>query len=84
MSEIRVANQKRTDHRLNRAVQTMLFRMVEQGVETKDQVAMQGKRSATAKDRSHDDAHWAIVMTRDLWKRGVWCVSRLLAEYHGI
>lgn len=53
----------------------MLFRMVEQGIEDKGSVPLNMKKTESVSDRSHEDALWAIVMARDLWKRGVWCVA---------
>ena len=54
----------------------MLFRMVEQGADM-DVVFDKGKKPVRAGDVSHhagEDALWAVFMTKDLWKKGIWYV----------
>ncbi|KAH8116301.1 SDA1-domain-containing protein [Phellopilus nigrolimitatus] len=74
LSEIRTANVQRTNLKLNRAVQAMLFRMVEQGADM-DVFFDKGKKPVRGADVSHqagEDALWAVFLTKDLWKKGVW------------
>jgi protein SDA1 len=65
------------NHKLNRAVQSMLFGMVERGMEgeffgdkkkTRPSVST---TSGTVND-SGEEAIWAVIMTKDLWRKGVW------------
>lgn len=69
LTDIRTANLRTKDHKLNRAVQTMLFGMVERGMDA-EVVGDKGKAKATV--AGTDEAMWAIVLTRELWKKGVW------------
>ncbi|KAL4249562.1 Protein SDA1 [Abortiporus biennis] len=75
LSDIRTANLRTKDHKLNRAVQTMLFGMVERGMDG-EVVGNKGKAKALANSKcgAHEgeDAMWAIVLTRELWKKSVW------------
>ncbi|TFK46042.1 SDA1-domain-containing protein [Heliocybe sulcata] len=76
LSDIRNANTPHKNHKLNRAVQAMLFGMVEKGMEA-EVVGDKGK--AKAIKPSHDglasngeEAMWAVVLTTELWKKGIW------------
>ncbi|KAK6353134.1 Severe Depolymerization of Actin [Orbilia brochopaga] len=60
VSDIRNANAKTKNHRLNKTVQGVLFNVVEAGKSTPD---------ATV-------GLWAVKVTRELWKRGVWDDAR--------
>ena len=65
---------KSKNHKLNRAVQTMLFGMVERGMDT-EVAGDKGKARAVAVSggqHESDDAMWAVVLTKELWKKGVW------------
>lgn len=75
--DIRNANVRTKNHKLNRAVQAMLFGMIERGMG--DQVVgNKGKvRSVVgaAVDRATQesgDAMWAIIVTKELWRKSVW------------
>ncbi|KAL5492267.1 SDA1 [Sanghuangporus weigelae] len=79
--EIRGANVQRTNLKLNRAVQAMLFRMVEQGADM-DPVFDKGKKPVRSADVSHhsgDEALWAVFLTKDLWKKGIWNDAKSVA-----
>ncbi|OCB85450.1 SDA1-domain-containing protein [Sanghuangporus baumii] len=79
--EIRSANVQRTNLKLNRAVQAMLFRMVEQGADM-DPVFDKGKKPVRSADVSHhsgDEALWAVFLTKDLWKKGIWNDAKSVA-----
>ncbi|KAF8906010.1 protein required for actin cytoskeleton organization and cell cycle progression [Gymnopilus junonius] len=77
LSDIKVANQKSQNHKLNRAVQAMLFIMVERGMSA-EMLGDKGKMKASnghtnnCEGDSTDEAMWAVVLTKELWKKGVW------------
>ena len=60
VSDIRNANTKTKNHRLNKTVQGVLFNIVESG-----------KNSPESRV-----GLWAVKLTRELWKRGVWDDAR--------
>ncbi|THH31358.1 hypothetical protein EUX98_g2829 [Antrodiella citrinella] len=64
------------NHKLNRAVQTMLFGMIEKGMEA-EVVGDKGKAKAITHDS--DDAMWAVVLTKELWKKGVWSDAKTVS-----
>ncbi|EPQ58529.1 SDA1-domain-containing protein [Gloeophyllum trabeum ATCC 11539] len=83
LSDIRNANTPSKNHKLNRAVQAMLFGMVEKGMEA-EVVGDKGKAKAVKPSsdglgNNGDEAMWAVVLTTELWKKGIWndsnCVS---------
>ncbi|KAL5531528.1 hypothetical protein ACEPAG_4405 [Sanghuangporus baumii] len=79
--EIRSANVQRINLKLNRAVQAMLFRMIEQGADM-DPVFDKGKKPVRSADVSHhsgDEALWAVFLTKDLWKKGIWNDAKSVA-----
>jgi protein SDA1 len=67
------------NHKLNRAVQAMLFGMVERGMEG-DVVGDKGKLRASngpTMDRTAhngEEAMWAVILTKELWRKGIWLV----------
>ncbi|KAF8797849.1 protein required for actin cytoskeleton organization and cell cycle progression [Phlegmacium glaucopus] len=77
LSEIRIANARSQNYKLNRAVQAMLFNMVERG-KTGEVLGDKGKPRAlngqTNDREGHhtEEAMWAVVLTKELWKKGVW------------
>ncbi|CAL1703881.1 unnamed protein product [Somion occarium] len=72
LSDIRTANIRTKNHKLNRAVQTMLFGMVERGMEA-EVVGDKGKAKANSGNgHEGEEAMWAIVLTKELWKKGIW------------
>lgn len=60
VSDIRNANSKTRNHRLNKTVQTVLFGLVEAG----------------KNDIASTSGLWAVKLTRELWKRRVWDDAR--------
>jgi protein SDA1 len=58
----------------------MLFGMVERGMDA-EVVGDKGKLRANpgpnpdGLSRHGEEAMWAVVMTKELWKKGVWCVN---------
>jgi len=78
LSDIRTANMRTKNHKLNRAIQAMLFNMVEKGLEdqhvgNKGKVREQASSSDNAGHKG-EDAMWAVILTKQLWKKGVWYV----------
>lgn len=80
LSDIRTANIKSKNHKLNRAVQAMLFSMVERGMEGEVQ-GDKGKLRTTAGPTSvkttnnGEEAMWAVILTKELWRKGIWSIS---------
>ena len=66
---------KTKNHKLNRAVQAMLFAMVERGMEG-EMIGDKGKAKAGAANeaaRQHGgEAMWAVILTKELWRKGIW------------
>ena len=79
LSEIRVANTRSQNHKLNRAMQAMLFNMVERG-RTGEVLGDKGKPRALNLQAADGDGHnteeamWAVVLTKELWRKGVWYI----------
>lgn len=83
LSDIRTANLRTKNHKLNRAVQAMLFGMVERGMDA-EVLGDKGKLRAAAgpsgeRTTNGDDAMWAVIMTKELWKKGIWTDSKSVA-----
>ena len=77
LTDIKTANQRTKNHKLNRAVQAMLFGMVERGMGgtvmgDKGKLRSNPNTSAEGLSNSGDEAMWAVVLTKELWKKGVW------------
>lgn len=75
--DIKTANMKTKNHKLNKAVQAMLFGMIERGMDG-EVLGDKGKLrvgtttvDASAKQTA-EEAMWAVVMAKELWKKGVW------------
>ena len=78
LTDIRTANRKTKNHKLNKAVQAMLFSMVERGMSgevlgDKGKVRVVELKSDT-KLHDGEEAMWAIILTKELWKKGIWSV----------
>ncbi|KAJ7043356.1 SDA1-domain-containing protein [Mycena alexandri] len=85
LSDIRTANIKSKNHKLNRAVQAMLFGMVERGMEG-EVVGDKGKVRASAAGPTTDrmahngeEAMWAVILTKELWRKGIWTDAKPVA-----
>ncbi|KAL1691390.1 SDA1-domain-containing protein [Schizophyllum commune] len=77
LADIRSANLRSKNHKLNRAVQAMLFGMVERGMDGEvlgDRGKLRAAAGPTAERSAHngDEAMWAVVLTKELWKKGIW------------
>ncbi len=52
----------------------MLFGMVERGMDT-EVVGDKGKLRATTRSSGNaEEAMWAVLLTKELWKKGIWYV----------
>ncbi|KAK7061025.1 Severe Depolymerization of Actin [Paramarasmius palmivorus] len=74
LTDIRTANMKSKNHKLNRSIQAMMFGMVERGLEDQN-FGDKGKAKELASDNKTtggDDAMWAVILTKELWKKGIW------------
>ncbi|KAJ7632313.1 SDA1-domain-containing protein [Roridomyces roridus] len=84
LSDIRTANIKSKNHKLNRAVQAMLFGMVERGMDG-EVVGDKGKLRASAGPTTDRAAHngeeamWAVILTKELWRKGIWTDAKPVA-----
>ncbi|PBK96528.1 protein required for actin cytoskeleton organization and cell cycle progression [Armillaria gallica] len=75
LSDIRTANIHSTNHKLNRAVQAMLFGMVERGMDGQvlgDKGKLRASTSQAPSPTNGHDAMWAIILTKELWRKGIW------------
>ncbi|KZV68047.1 protein required for actin cytoskeleton organization and cell cycle progression [Peniophora sp. CONT] len=77
LTDIKTANTRAKNHKLNRAVQAMLFGMVERGMDgvvagDKGKLRSQPKNTPEGLASSGDEAMWAVVLTKELWKKGIW------------
>ncbi|KAG2020588.1 Sdad1 protein [Coprinopsis cinerea AmutBmut pab1-1] len=74
INDIRVANLKSKNHKLNNSVQAMLFNMVERGMDG-EFTSHKGKTKINIpadQRKTGDEAMWAIIMAKELWKKGIW------------
>ncbi|KAI0292307.1 actin cytoskeleton organization and cell cycle progression protein [Russula brevipes] len=76
LSDIKTANQRTKNHKLNRAVQAMLFGMVERD---KGKLRSNPNTSAEGLSSSGDEAMWAVVLTKELWTKGIWNDAKSVA-----
>jgi protein SDA1 len=68
LTDLKTANAKSKNHRLNRVVQSLLFGMVESGMGAE---VIGNKGKGKGKEQG-GQAMWAVMMIRELWKKGVW------------
>ncbi|KAJ8095236.1 Severe Depolymerization of Actin [Marasmius tenuissimus] len=75
LTDIRTANMKSKNHKLNRSIQAMMFGMVERGLGDQN-FGDKGKAKELASDgkgTGHgEDAMWAVILTKELWRKGIW------------
>jgi len=89
LSDIKVANIRSQNHKLNRAVQAMLFSMVERGM-SGEVVGDKGKLRAAAAPTTDRDSHntdeamWAVILTKELWRKGVWLVPLFILRLSNV
>ncbi|KAH7907971.1 SDA1-domain-containing protein [Hygrophoropsis aurantiaca] len=83
VSDIKNANMRSKNHKLNRAVQAMLFGMVERGMDgevvgDKGKLRAAGPLGALASSGG-DDAMWAVLLTKELWRKNIWTDAKPVA-----
>jgi protein SDA1 len=83
LTDLKTSNAKAKNHRLNRVVQSLMFGMVESGMGA-EVVGDKGK--GKGKEQG-GEAMWAVMMVRELWKKGVWTDAKTvsiaaLAAFH--
>ncbi|KAG6850477.1 hypothetical protein H0H93_012898 [Arthromyces matolae] len=84
LSDIRTANLRSKNHKLNRAVQAMLFGMVECGMEA-EVLGDKGKLRSTSGPttdgvtQNGEEAMWAVILTKELWRKGIWTDDKSVA-----
>jgi len=80
LTDIKTANQRTKNHKVNRAVQAMLLGMVERGMggmvmRDKGKLRRNPNTNVEGLPNSSDEAMWAVGLTKELWEKGIWCVS---------
>ncbi len=60
-------------------MQAMLFVMVERGMDNRV-AGNKGKTSLHQTGDEEDEAMWAIILAKELWKKNVWCVFLALIQ----
>ncbi|KAJ2916019.1 hypothetical protein MD484_g4411, partial [Candolleomyces efflorescens] len=82
LNDIKTANLRTKNHKLNNAVQAMLFGMIERGLSA-EVVGDKGKTkmlAASSDSRKHgDEAMWAIILSKELWRKGIWRDAKTVA-----
>jgi protein SDA1 len=68
LTDLKTSNQRTKNHRLNRVVQGLLFTMIENGMGGE---VIGNKGKGKGKEQG-GEAMWAVMMVRELWKKGVW------------
>ena len=77
VQDIKLANQKSKDPRLNRMVQGLLFGMVERGMNPDDTSVVLRRADAELKGRT--EALWAVRVASEMWRRRIWTDERTVA-----
>ncbi|KAG1804242.1 SDA1-domain-containing protein [Suillus subaureus] len=76
LSDIRTANLRTKNHKLNRAVQAMLFTMVERGMDAEvvgDKGRLRSAGPTSDKTANNgEEAMWAVILTKELWRKRIW------------
>lgn len=84
MTDIKTANARHKAVKLNKAVQVMLFGMVERGMDAEvigDKGKLRGQvRGEGANKSAGDEAMWAVMVAKELWRKNVWCVEEFSLE----
>ncbi|BEI81033.1 hypothetical protein CcaverHIS002_0201930 [Cutaneotrichosporon cavernicola] len=83
LTDLKTSNLKAKNHRLNRVVQGLLFGMIESGMGAE----VIGNKGKGKSKETGGEAMWAVMMVRELWRKGVWTDSKTvsiaaLAAFH--
>lgn len=77
VQDIKQANRKSKDMRLNRMVQGLLFGMVERGMNADGSSGVLRRADAELKGRT--EALWAVRVASEMWRRRIWTDTRTVA-----
>lgn len=77
VQDLKHANQKSKDPRLNRMVQGLLFGMVERGMNPEGSNVVLHRADAELKGRT--EALWAVRVASEMWRRHIWTDARTVA-----
>ncbi|KAA1108237.1 Severe Depolymerization of Actin [Puccinia graminis f. sp. tritici] len=94
LTDIKMANKKAKNQKLNRSIQGLLFSMVENGINLPSGIggsALEGTGLKKTKNKSQNpeaktsgrEAMWAVKLASELWRKGIWNDSktiRILAD----
>ncbi|CAH7672593.1 SDA1-domain-containing protein [Phakopsora pachyrhizi] len=83
LSDIKLANKKSKNHKLNRSIQGLLLNMVERGVDPSSVSGGSGlvgtgtrrgkrEREYSSSKTSGKEAMWAVKLAAELWRKGIW------------
>ncbi|KAF6764950.1 SDA1-domain-containing protein [Ephemerocybe angulata] len=81
LNDIKTANLRTKNHKLNNAVQAMLFGMIERGLGA-DFVGDKGKTkmpAPTDSRKTSEEAMWAVILAKELWRKGIWRDAKTVA-----
>lgn len=78
LGDIKNANAKAKNHKLNRIVQGLLFGVVEQGMKGSDDIHIHSKRK-DAEPKGKSQALWAVRLAADLWRKNIWNDAKTVA-----
>jgi protein SDA1 len=75
LGDIKNANIKAKNHKLNRMVQTLLFGMIERGIDAEAErlgTGVKPSRRGDVKIVGAREAMWAVKIASELWRKNVW------------
>jgi len=78
LNDIKTANLRTKNHKLNNAVQAILFGMIERGLGA-EFAGDKGKTKVTPAGAGGDEAMWAIILAKELWRKGIWRDAKTVA-----
>ncbi|KAM0746035.1 SDA1-domain-containing protein [Meredithblackwellia eburnea MCA 4105] len=84
LGDIKHANQKTKNHKLNRMVQGLLFGMIDRGIEAEAERTGTGVKASRrgadgGKVVGAREAMWAVKIARELWRKHVWRDAQCVA-----
>ncbi|EGG02198.1 uncharacterized protein MELLADRAFT_110307 [Melampsora larici-populina 98AG31] len=85
LTDIKLANKKTKNHKLNRSVQGLLFNMIERGIDGGRADGSEGpgmkrklNKNTAAANGSRREALWAVKLATELWRKGIWDDSKTI------
>lgn len=82
LGDIKNANLKAKNHKLNRMVQGLLFGMIERGIDAEAErlgTGVKASRRGDVKIVGAREAMWAVKIAAELWRKNVWRDSKTVA-----